>query len=110
MTDRQRAIAALNDRLRSALPTGRVVLTSGIRALPVQTQLDVLARVRAFNGFSADNDPYGEHDFGALEHADAGRIFWKIDYYNATLTAGSPDPADPNVTRRVLTIMLGGEY
>jgi hypothetical protein len=110
MTDRQRAIAALNDELRTTLTGGRVMLTLGIRALPVRTQLQVLARVRAFNGFSPDNDPYGEHDFGAIQHADAGRIFWKIDYYNATLTAESPDPADPNVTRRVLTIMLGGEY
>ncbi|GLK83702.1 DUF3768 domain-containing protein [Ancylobacter defluvii] len=110
MTDRQHAIAALNDQLCSALPTGSVMLTPGIRALPVQTQLQVLARVRAFNDFSADNDPYGEHDFGSIDHADAGRIFWKIDYYDATLTAGSPDSADPIVTRRLLTVMLAEEY
>jgi hypothetical protein len=37
-------------------------------------------------------------------------IFFKIDYYDRTLTAHSPDPADPAVTRRVITVMLASEY
>jgi hypothetical protein len=59
--------------------------------------------------FSPDNDPYGEHDFGAFcEGRD--RCFWKIDYYDFTMTAGSPDPTDPQKTTRVLTILLATEY
>jgi hypothetical protein len=57
----------------------------------------------------AHNDPYGEHDFGALTVEDR-KIFFKIDYYDRALAGGSPDPADPRVTTRVLTIMLAEEY
>jgi Protein of unknown function (DUF3768) len=57
---------------------------------------------------SSDNDPYKERDPGAFVHGN--RIFWKIDYYDTTLTKGSEDPSDPKQTVRVLTIMLASEY
>ena len=50
-----------------------------------------------------------EHDFGSVEFAGE-KCFWKIDYYNKALDAGSEDPADPAQTTRVLTIMLTSEY
>ena len=42
--------------------------------------------------------------------AEGETIFFKIDYYDRTLTCHSPDPADPAVTERVITIMLADEY
>ncbi|MGZ5042816.1 MAG: DUF3768 domain-containing protein, partial [Usitatibacter sp.] len=50
-----------------------------------------------------------EHDFGSFE-AEGEKIFFKIDYFDRTLTHHSPDPADPAVTERVITIMLAEEY
>jgi hypothetical protein len=55
------------------------------------------------------NDPYGERDFGAFELAGE-KLIWKIDYYDRMLRDASPDPADPAVTRRVLTLMLASDY
>jgi hypothetical protein len=100
-------IRDLNDRFRQTLQGGRVVVTRGIAARGDATAIVNL--VRTFNDFSEDNDPYGEHDFGAFDQ-DSDKIFWKIDYYDVDLTAGSPDPADAAVTTRVLTIMLAEEY
>ena len=38
----------------------------------------------SFETFSEDNDPHGQHDFGAFDHAGR-RIFWKIDTYDQSL-------------------------
>jgi hypothetical protein len=107
--ERTNRIRTLNDEFRRSLTGGIVVLTSGVRELGETRLAAVLNQVRAFAAFSADNDPYGEHDFGAIS-CDGERLFWKIDYYDFTMTAGSPDPTDPQKTTRVLTIMLASEY
>ena len=100
-------IALLNDLARVTLTDCRVVITQGIAALD---DLDaIMAKVQAFNDFNERNDPYGEHDFVTIEH-DAQTVFWKIDYYDLDLSMHSPDPADPTVTQRVLTVMLAEEY
>jgi hypothetical protein len=84
-------------------------LTKGVIALGRAKQLAILDAVAAFDGFDAENDPYGEGDFGALE-VEGERLFFKIDYFDRSLTAYSLDPADPSCTTRVLTIMLAEEY
>ena len=94
------AIRQLNDQLRKSLSGGVLVMTAGVRALDEARQLEVLDAVGAFDGFHADNDPYGEHDFGAIE-VTGERVLFKIDYYDLPLTAHSPDPADASVTKRV---------
>jgi len=109
-TDKTIRIAMLNDLFRKGIGVGgRMVQTSGIAALPLDDQSAIREKVERFNAFSEDNDPHGERDFGAFEH-DGERIFWKIDYYDPTLSMGSEDPSDPKQTVRVLTIMLASEY
>jgi Protein of unknown function (DUF3768) len=72
-------------------------------------QSAIREKVETFQAFTPDNDPHGERDFGAIEH-NGNRVFWKIDYYDPSLTRHSDDPADPSKTVRVLTIMLASEY
>ncbi|ABC90775.1 hypothetical conserved protein [Rhizobium etli CFN 42] len=104
-------IRQLNDQLRAFPfpPRGEMVLTSGVAGLSGHDLGAVLHQVRTFDAFSADNDPHGEHDFGSFVHRSV-RYFWKIDYCDRDKTYGSPDPADPAVTCRVLTVMRADEY
>ena len=37
-------------------------------------------------------------------------MMWKVDYFDRALEFASPDPADPAVTMRVLTLMQWTEY
>lgn len=107
--DHTATIRELNDRFRQALGDGDRFMTAGIAALPFLDQFAITRAVMEFDAFGPDNDPYGEHDFGAFDH-NGRKIFWKIDYYDQSLEMGSDDPADPDKTRRVLTIMLAEEY
>ncbi len=61
-----------------------------------------------FDAFDSDNDPFGGHDFGTIQAQ--GHTFFKIDACDTNLRHHSPDPADPAVTCRVMTLMLSGEY
>ena len=114
-------IAELNDRFRrcfgmpgrkagSAVP-GQVVSTRSIATLPSVIQVQIWNAVIGFDDFSEDNDPHGEHDFGAFEIDGTDRFFWKIDYYaDASCKFGSEDPSDITRCYRVLTIMRAEEY
>jgi len=102
-------IRELNDHLRCTRLGGRVVITAGIEALGGEVFGRILDAVAAFNDFTADNDPHGEHDCAVMD-VEGVRIIWKIDYYDEAFTYASPDPSDPSVTRRVLTVMLAEEY
>jgi hypothetical protein len=85
------------------------MITAGVRDQGPLFVLCASNAVAQFGAFTFEDDPYGEHDFGAFDLAGQ-RLFWKIDYYDQDLQFGSPDPADPAVTRRVLTILLASEY
>ena len=113
LTDNQsrERIRNLNDGFRKTLDSalGRVMLTAGVDALPSDVRAMAIRKVTPFEDFTADNDPYDEHDFGSFDLA-GDKFFWKIDYYDRNLEFGSDDPADPARTTRVLTLMLAMEY
>ena len=108
--DYRAQVRLLNDEFRCfGIGRGSVMLTAGIQETGPKFVKDVVSAVQAFDAFTRDNDPYDEHDFGAFG-IGSERLFFKIDYYDLSLQAHSPDPTDPGATHRVLTIMLASEY
>jgi Protein of unknown function (DUF3768) len=108
-SDKAARISALNDELRRFGRGGRVMITSGIEALGAAAITCILAAIASFAAFTPDNDPHAEHDCAILT-VDGIRVLFKVDYYDADLAYHSPDPSDPSVTRRVMTVMRADEY
>lgn len=106
MSDTEK-IKEINDAARCNLTGCRITVTSGVQSLEAMSE--VLSAVRLYEDFSESNDPYDEHDFGSFTFAGE-QVFSKFDYYDLDLQMASPDPTDPTVTVRVLTIMLAEEY
>lgn len=102
-------IATLNDTFRKTFTGGQVLLTAGIDSMSMDDKANILSKVRNFNDFTEDNDPYGEHDFGSFDYK-GNNIFFKIDYYDLNYEFMSKNPANPDITNRVLSIMLTEEY
>lgn len=107
-TDTDR-IRALNDQLRRHLTGGRAVMTPGIAALGSEAVQRLVQTITVFDDFCTANNPHGEHDFGEFDF-DGVSVMFKIDYFDKDLNFHSPDPADPAVTERVITLMLATEY
>lgn len=103
-------IRELNDLLRTTFGAegGRVVLTRGIAALEKRVLGEVIAAIQEFDEWG-ENDPHGEHDFVAVQ-VQGHSIFAKIDYFDLDHEMHSPDPSEPAVTRRLMTVMLAEEY
>src|SRR5258708_4836228 len=102
-------IRALNDELRQHLIGGLAVITPGVAALGQEAVERIVKTIAVFDDFCHENDPYEEHDFGSFD-VDGHTMMFKIDYLDQSMSMHSPDPADPSVTQRVITIMLAEEY
>jgi len=102
-------IAELNDNFRKNWSDGKVLMTRGVVYIKDKIRIELVKQVVHFDNFTEDNDPYGEHDFGAIT-IEGKKFFWKIDYYDNSMKSGSEDPSNPDITKRVLTMMLAEEY
>ena len=105
MTD----IATLNKKFRKSLIGGEVLLSAGIAAMSSEDKANIISMVQNFNDFTHSNDVYGEHDFLSIDYK-GNKIFAKIDYYDLNYEFMSENPANPDITNRVLTILLSCEY
>jgi len=111
-------IAAQNDAFRLSIlgttpvadaPQGQFVMTRGVAALGPDAQLALTRRVASFDAFNADSDPHGWHEMGVIDF-DGTTVWFKVDLYDVDYMYGSPEPSDPEQTRRVLTLLLPSEY
>jgi len=109
MIGKTEQIRALNDKLRKNLTVGTAFITAGVAALGPEAVARIVKTIAVYDDFCHANDPYEEHDLGSFD-VDGQTLFFKIDYYDKTLASHSPDPTDPSVTERVITIMLAEEY
>src|SRR6202011_4961367 len=109
MNSNTERIRALNDELRQRLIGGLAVITPGVAALGQEAVARIVKTIQVYDDFCHANDPHEEHDFGSFD-ADGHTVFFKIDYFDQTLSMHSPDASDPAVTKRVITIMLAEEY
>ena len=111
MPDTSNTLQRMNDRFRSQIAINRqgAFITSGVAALGWEQVQRIVRTVATFDDFCHRNDPHSEHDFGAFD-VDGIQIFFKIDYYDRELAFHSPDPTNPDLTVRIITIMLASEY
>lgn len=106
---RAEQIARLNDALRKTAKGGKIVITRGVMHLTGFDGAALAEALASYSEFDPSGDPHGERDFGCMTLFGAD-LLWKVDYYDAQLEFGSDDPADPQVTQRVLTVMLAQEW
>ena len=109
MITKHERVRALNDELRRFLSGQVAVITPGVASLGQEAVDRIVQTIVVFDDFCHANDPHEEHDFGAFD-ANGQKIFFKIDYFDRNLKYLSPDPTDPAVTVRVITVMLADEY
>jgi hypothetical protein len=105
-------IRELNDLFRHNVlneKLGKFIISREVFSLSDVDQRALIDEVMKFKNFNADNDPYGEHDFGKINFRGE-KYFFKIDYYDNDLRFHSPNAADPSLTTRVLTLMKASEY
>jgi hypothetical protein len=99
--DDRTKIITLNDQLRTTFNGGRVQMSPAVGTLDPQLRGRALSALSRYNKF-ADG---GEHDWGVFIFA--GYSFeWRIEYRAKEGIGVSPDPADPEMTFRVLTLYV----
>lgn len=104
-------IGELNDQFRQGdMSLGIYLKTPEVRALTFEQQDELLELVRGSNWFSDNcNEPDYERDFGKVT-LDGKGYYWQIEYKDPSLTQASEEPANPNVTKRTMTLMREDEY
>jgi len=102
-------IAALNDRIRKTNEGGITFLSRDVALMAGAKTVDLLKQVADYDRFTKTNDPQGERNRGAVL-LFGKEVLWEIGYYDEQAVGPSKDPANADVTTRIMTIMLASEY
>jgi len=102
-------IAALNDRIRKTNEGGITFLSRDVALMAGAKTVDLLKQVADYDRFTKANDPQGERNRGAVL-LFGKEVLWEIGYYDEQAVGPSKDPANADVTTRIMTIMLASEY
>jgi len=103
--ERVAEIRRLNEEFRTTFRGGQVLLTQSVSNLPPADKAAALLAVAEFKDFNEDNDPHEERDYGAFD-LSGRQYWWWIGYYNLAGDGPSEDPADPEKTKRIMTVGL----
>ncbi|WP_160175202.1 DUF3768 domain-containing protein [Ruegeria halocynthiae] len=105
-------LALQNDAFRNRQPAGgqgQWVCTTAVDNEGPAFVAACIAAVQTYDDFKEENDPHGTRDMGFM--TVMGREVWfKIDLYNPSYDAGSSEPENLDVTRRVLTVLFPSDY
>lgn len=102
-------VRALNDELRQHLLGGGAVMTPSIAALGPEAVARLVQVISVYDDFCKALDAWDAHDYGVFPF-EGQMVAFKIDYYDKSLTHHSPDPSNPSITQRIITIMMADEY
>jgi len=105
---RAEVIARLNDQLRTTGTGGTIMITQNVKRITGFDAAVLTKTLAEYSHFDADNEHH-ERDFGAMTLWGWDLLF-KVDYYCPSLKFASEDPADPQKTHRVLTVMLASDW
>ncbi|UWQ31037.1 DUF3768 domain-containing protein [Leisingera sp. M523] len=100
-------VRTLNDHFRKAGKGGVVMISMGIHLLGRAT-VDTIMKQLGGEAGDASIESDEDHDIGLLK-VNSRIIHWEIDCYNKDFDDMSPDPADPEKTTRVMTVLLSTE-
>lgn len=106
---RKARIRELNDTLRTTGLGGQTFLTDNLCQRGADFVDKACKAVREFRKFNRNNDPDEEHDCATLK-VEGKTVIFKLSYYDLDMRFLSSDPSNPNVTKRVITIMLAEDW
>ena len=103
-----RSIRSLNDAFRLSFTSTELHVSPGVLELSIGTQTEILDRVRNYRNFTEDNDPSMLHNKGQFD-CQGHNIVWEIYCMNNDGRGESPDPANLDLTRRHMMVLLEDE-